>query len=860
MIDKYCVDEGCVGEVVISKKSGRPKSRYVTVQKQQEEDNAEQKNSSPSSSSDQQFVHKEDHVEGTDSSSSSSLEKQCRRFSLAEIKLATHDFDDAFVIGKGGFGKVYKGTIDFGGGIDVAIKRLNIDSNQGATEFWAEIEMLSKLRHSHIVSLVGYHEESSKREMILVYEYLPNGSLEDHLHKRRANGGNFSPLTWIQRLRICIDAARGLDYLHTGTGVRCRVIHRDVKSSNILLDENLAGKIADFGLSRTGPAYQSCTTNVYTNQIRGTFGYMDAQYFATHRLTRKSDVYAFGVVLFEVLYGRPAVDFTLEEKQHSLAAWAKRCVEEGTIYQFVDPCLRGEISTRCLKEFTQIAYKCLLWSPKDRPTMTVVVAQIEFVLALALQKHDGVTVIEKVRSLFSKLPGKLEFLENYLCVEIDIISMVASVNVHSTFIFIALFISIMYFHLVSAVHTKNYRNRKNWSNANKNKLLILDKAVSTMAKGRSEGINNGVGLVDPTKAASEVSSKNINKGVTTEEPTMTLIGGSSVYVKAAAVPTEAECHRAAMMLKAQPLSSQIGTQNLKIFTFDELQRATRNFRPSAMLGFSDGESVYRGWVDRALYAPSVCGVRIAVAIRILNTDKVRSIEEWQAEVNRGKFSHPRLVKLLGYCSEDGRLLLVHEYIPKRNLVELLNYHPLQWATALKIAIGAAQGLAFLHTAENTPIYRTFDASNILLNEDFEAELYFGLATLGSPRGIMTMLNSDMLISHHTTPEYMATGHWCFKSDVYAFGVMMLHMIAGSSFFMDNRWPSLQSFMECAEPILSDPTKLERIMDPWSERGNPPKGASEAAELILNCLKIDPENRPSMTQVVASLEGINSMDM
>ncbi|KAJ9554637.1 hypothetical protein OSB04_018682 [Centaurea solstitialis] len=297
-----------------------------------------------------------------------------RQFSLAEIKLATHDFDDALVIGEGGFGKVYKGTIDFGGDIDVAIKRLNIDSNQGATEFWAEIEMLSKFRHSHIVSLLGYHGNTRKREMIL-------------------------------RLRICIDAARGLDYLHTGTGVECRVIHRDVKSSNILLDKNWAGKIADFGLSRVGPAYRSCTTDVYTNQIRGTFGYMDAQYFATHRLTRKSDVYAFGVVLFEVLCGRPALDFTLDEKQYSLAVWATHCVEEGTIHQFVDPCLRGEVSTRCVKKFAQIAYKCLLWNPKDRPTMTEVVARLDRLLAWTLQKYSRGTIVEKVRSFFTiKLP------------------------------------------------------------------------------------------------------------------------------------------------------------------------------------------------------------------------------------------------------------------------------------------------------------------------------------------------------------------------------------------------------------------------------------------------------------------------
>ncbi|KAF5777734.1 putative protein kinase RLK-Pelle-RLCK-VIIa-2 family [Helianthus annuus] len=341
----------------------------------------------------------EDDVEKNDPSSSP--DKQCRRFKLAEIKQATNDFDDALVVGKGGHGKVYKGKFDFWEGVHVAIKRSNLESNQGAAEFWVEIEMLSKFRHSHIVSLLGYCE----KEMILVYEYMPNGSLDDRLHKRRSN---YSPLTWVQRLNICTGAARGLDYLHTGTGVHRRVVHRDVKSSNILLDEKLVAKISDFGVSRIGQTYQSgSTADVYTNQIRGTFGYMDAEYFSTHRLTRKSDVYAFGVVLLEVLSGRPALDFTLDEQQHSLAGWAKQCIKEGRMGQIFDPCLKGQAPFSCLKEFGQLAYECILTRSKDRPTMTKVLARLEFVLTWTLQSAQIASdrfgrsmFIEKAWSMF----------------------------------------------------------------------------------------------------------------------------------------------------------------------------------------------------------------------------------------------------------------------------------------------------------------------------------------------------------------------------------------------------------------------------------------------------------------------------
>nr|GEX84180.1 serine/threonine/dual specificity protein kinase, catalytic domain-containing protein [Tanacetum cinerariifolium] len=174
--------------------------------------------------------------------------------------------------------------------VNVAIKRSNLDSNQGTSEFSAEIEMLSMFRHRHIVSLLGYYEDSSTCEMILVYEYMPNESLHQHLHKIKANRRNSSPLTWVQRPNICICFAHALDYLYTGTGVKIRVIHHDVKSSNVLLDEKLTAKIFDFGVSRIGPANQLGTTNVYTGLIRGTFGYMDVEYLSTHRLTKKSDV------------------------------------------------------------------------------------------------------------------------------------------------------------------------------------------------------------------------------------------------------------------------------------------------------------------------------------------------------------------------------------------------------------------------------------------------------------------------------------------------------------------------------------------------------------------------------------------
>ncbi|KAL7164095.1 hypothetical protein ACSBR2_040078 [Camellia fascicularis] len=212
-------------------------------------------------------------------------EELCRWFSFVEIQSATNDFVDALVIGKGGFGKVYKGFID-GGATTVAIKRSNAESKQGAAEFWTEIKTLSKLRHTHLVTLIGYSDDCE--EMILVYEYMANGTLVDHLYKnsRKGNGNDIYHLTWEERLKICIGAAQGLDYLHTDT--EKGVIHRDVKTTNILLDENWVAKISDFGLSKMVNT-SHLQTHVSTD-VKGTFGYLDLAYFLTRRLTKKSDM------------------------------------------------------------------------------------------------------------------------------------------------------------------------------------------------------------------------------------------------------------------------------------------------------------------------------------------------------------------------------------------------------------------------------------------------------------------------------------------------------------------------------------------------------------------------------------------
>ncbi|KAM0060472.1 putative protein kinase RLK-Pelle-CrRLK1L-1 family [Helianthus debilis subsp. tardiflorus] len=292
------------------------------------------------------------------------------KIQLEDIKSATDNFGVNKFIGSGGFGKVYQGEVSHSNGKSMcAFKCLDTRYGQGEPEFLKEIMMLSDYKHKNLISLLGFCDEGG--EKILAYEYASNGSLDRHLSSNL--------LTWRQRIKICLDAARGISFLHDDNGSRQRVIHRDIKSSNILLDDGWNAKVSDMGLSKTGPANQPHTF-VITRNIVGTPGYCDPQYMNSYTLSKESDVYSFGVVLFEVLCGRLCCTYSNGKLDKILVPTWKRAYIEKKLQEIVFKNLTKPMDSTSLEIFSGIAFQCLQEYREDRPKMADIVEKLETAL------------------------------------------------------------------------------------------------------------------------------------------------------------------------------------------------------------------------------------------------------------------------------------------------------------------------------------------------------------------------------------------------------------------------------------------------------------------------------------------------
>lgn len=300
--------------------------------------------------------------------------KASKIFTGKEIKKATNNFYKDRLLGSGGYGEVYKGILK--DGTEVAVKCAKLGNTKGTDQVLNEVRILCQVNHRSLVGLLGCCVELE--QPIMVYEYISNGTLLEHLQGLKPGGRG--KLTWPRRLQIAHDTAEGLSYLHSSATPP--IYHRDVKSSNILLDEKLNAKVSDFGLSRLAHTDMSHISTC----AQGTLGYLDPEYYKKYQLTDKSDVYSFGVVLLELLTSQKAIDFNRAEDDVNLAVYVRRMVEEEKLMETVDPVLKekaSELEQETIKALAFLAVGCLEEQRQNRPSMKEVAEEIEYIISIA---------------------------------------------------------------------------------------------------------------------------------------------------------------------------------------------------------------------------------------------------------------------------------------------------------------------------------------------------------------------------------------------------------------------------------------------------------------------------------------------
>lgn len=332
-------------------------------------------------------------------------------FTLSDIEDATKMLEKK--IGSGGFGVVYYGKLK--DGKEIAVKVLTSNSYQGKREFTNEVTLLSRIHHRNLVQFLGYCQEEGRS--VLVYEFMHNGTLKEHLygtltHEQRIN--------WIKRLEIAEDAAKGIEYLHMGCVPA--IIHRDLKSSNILLDKHMRAKVSDFGLSKFAVDGASHVSSI----VRGTVGYLDPEYYISQQLTDKSDVYSFGVILLELISGQEAIsNEKFGANCRNIVQWAKLHIETGDIQGIIDPSLLDEYDIQSMWKIAEKALMCVLPHGHMRPSISEVLKDIQDAIVIereAAAARDGNSDDMSRNSLHSSLNmGSFGGTENFLSLDESIV-------------------------------------------------------------------------------------------------------------------------------------------------------------------------------------------------------------------------------------------------------------------------------------------------------------------------------------------------------------------------------------------------------------------------------------------------------
>ncbi|TXG57330.1 hypothetical protein EZV62_018643 [Acer yangbiense] len=710
-------------------------------------------------------------------------------FSYSELAEATNNFNHEKELGDGGFGTVYYGK--FRDGREVAVKRLYEHNYRRVEQFMNEIEILTRLRHKNLVSLYGCTSRQSQG-LLLVYEFIPNGTIADHLHGDWANP---CLLTWPIRMNIAIETASALVYLHASD-----IIHRDIKTNNILLDNNFCVKVADFGLSRLFP---TDVTHVSTAP-QGTPGYVDPEYHQCYQLTDKSDVYSFGVVLIELISSMPAVDISRHKNEINLANLAINRIQKNAVDELVDPCLgfhSDEEVKRMATSVAELAFLCLQQIKEMRPSMDVVLEELHRIKSgecklenLTREDDDK----KELKSTQQPPPSPPHCEESALLKNIMLPPSPISVT-------------------------------ENW---------ISNDTTPTVNNGNNTafGLKLGFGI-----------------GVS-----VLLIVAMSIYIirrhRKGIYASPNSRYTFSNPSSKSDLEAASAYFGVPIFSYSELAEATNNFNHKKELGDGGFGTVYYGKLSDGR----------EVTVKRLYEHNYRRVEQFMNEIEiLTRLRHKNLVSVYGCtsCHSQG-LLLVYEFIPNGTIADHLhgdraNPCLLTWPIRMNIAIETASALAYLHASDI--IHRNVKTNNILLDNNFCVKVAdFELSRL-FPTDLTHASTAPQGTPGYVDPEY----HQCYqltdKSDVYSFGVVLIELISSMPAVDTSR---LRHEINLANLAITRIQKqaVDELVDPclgFHSDEEVKRMATSVAELAFLCLQQNKEMRPSMDVVLEELQRIKS---
>ncbi|CAI9104519.1 OLC1v1003210C4 [Oldenlandia corymbosa var. corymbosa] len=661
-----------------------------------------------------------------------------------QIVQATDYLSSSNLIKNGRFGDLFYGVLE--GGIQVVVQKLDLSSPQKVSFLKSEIEFFSNHSHPRFVPLLGHCLENWSHKF-LVYKYMPNKDLFTCLFKKTESAAN-SPSTmldWKSRLKVATGVAQALCYLHH----ECvpPLVHRNVKASSILIDENYDGYIGSFA--------EVCADNKDRNRRKIS---------KILRLPKgseqgASDVYSFGKILLQLVTGVPL----FSNKTNSRAP---RLMED------ILPCI-----TTYNKE------------------------------------------------LFLNIMDPSLSMEEHLVNDVWAVAVVA----------------------------------KACLSPNASKRPLMKNVVKALEDSKSEEL-----IQIATTPRMMILPDESESGMPQVTP-------NEIYVDSWTDLWNGQSSSATQIEEAYRNIETEASPTLRVFSVEELRAATKNFRSDSLVGVGGFGRVYKGQLAKK---------------SVSNSDRLKNLlpSRWytivKLEAHRtfpytkfytqndltmlGKLSHPNLIKLHGYCSEDKELLLVYEYMPKHNSLsnhlfrEGSSIQPLSWDIRLKVLTGAARGLAFLHASEGEVVFRDFKSSSVLLDSSYNVKLSeFAFAGMGPPANDTHVTTRTVGTYGYASPEYMKTGHTNVKSDVYGFGVVMVEVLSGLRAFEVTRAKGQQNLVDWFRPLLSDRGKIKTIMDSRLEGKYCQEATVVVAQLAQTCLSYIPNARPSMQQVLETLERIES---